>query len=163
MKTLILYGTQYGYTADCAGQLTNLLEGETTLVDLTRQSTPDLAGYDAVIIGGSIYMGKIQERVSGYCAAHAGELLQKRLGLFLCCGMPENLQQSLEASFPEALREKAAAIGCFGGELRTGRMKPVHRLIAKMMEKATAKDGIKPPEANPQAVKDFARAMAVAL
>lgn len=159
MKTLILYGTQYGYTADCAKQLADLLEGETMRVDLTRQSAPDLAGYEAVIVGGSVFMGKVQEQVSGYCAAHAEELSQKRLGLFLCCGLPENLQQVLETSFPATLREKAKAVGCFGGELRTSRMKPAHKLITKMMERAAAKNGGEPPKADPQAVKDFAQAM----
>lgn len=159
MKTLILYGTQYGYTADCAKQLADLLDGETILIDLTRQEPPSLEGYDKVIVGGSIYMGKVQEQVSGYCASHAGELLQKRLGLFLCCGLPENLPQTLEISFPAELRKSAKAVGCFGGELRTNRMKPVHKLISKVMEKANAKNGGALPTADPQAVKDFAQAM----
>lgn len=163
MKTLILYGTQYGYTADCAKQLADLLEGETALIDLTRQGAPSLEGYDTVIVGGSIYMGKVQEQVSGYCAAHTGELLQKRLGLFLCCGLPENLSQTLANSFPEELRKTAKAIGCFGGELRKSRMKPMHKFISSVMEKANAKNGGTLPKADPQAVKNFAQALNAAV
>jgi len=67
----------------------------------------------------------------------------------------------MAASFPEPLRKHAKVAGCFGGELRTNRMKPMHKFIANMMQKAGAKDGVKPPEANPQAIADFARAMNV--
>jgi len=159
MNTLIVYATQYGFTADCAANLKQQLSGEVTLVDLTKQNAPNLANYDAVAVGGSIYMGKVQAQVSAFCAAHESELMQKPLGLFLCCGLPQNLEQTMAASFPESLRKHAKAAGCFGGELRTNRMKPMHKFIANMMQKAGAKDGVKPPEANPQAIADFARAM----
>ena len=159
MKTLVLYATQYGYAADCAAQLKAELAGDVTLVDLGKQSAPELQSYDAVIVGGSIYMGRVQAKVSAFCAAHEGELLQKTLGLYLCCGLPQNLEQCLETSFPAKLRARAKAVGCFGGELRTARMKPMHKLIANVMQKAGGKSGIEPPKANPQAVLDFAAAM----
>ena len=159
MNTLIVYATQYGFTADCAASLKQQLDGEVTLIDLAKQTMPNLTGYDAVAVGGSIYMGKVQAQVSAFCSEHESELLQKPLGLFLCCGLPQNLEQIMAASFPETLRKHAKASGCFGGELRTNRMKPMHKFIANMMQKAGAKDGIKPPEANPQAIADFARAM----
>jgi hypothetical protein len=38
-------------------------------------------------------------------------------------------------------------------------MKPMHKFIAGMMQKAGAKDGVEPPKANPQAIADFAAAM----
>ncbi|HWQ99004.1 MAG TPA: flavodoxin domain-containing protein [Clostridia bacterium] len=159
MNTLVLYGTQYGYTAECAAKLKAELSGDVTLVDVSAQGTPNLAAFDAVIVGGSIYMGRVQTKVSEFCAAHEGELLQKPLGLFLCCGLPQNLSESMANSFPEVLRKHAKTTGCFGGELRTSRMKPMHKLIAGMMQKAGGKSGIEPPKANPQAVIDFAAAM----
>jgi len=161
MNTLIIYATQYGFTADCAANLKQQFNGEATLVDLAKQIVPSLAGYDAVIVGGSIYMGKVQPSVTAFCAEHESELLQKTVGLFLCCGLPKQLEQSMAASFPEMLRKHAKAAGCFGGELRMNRMKPMHKFIAGMMQKAGAKDGIEPPKANPQAIADFARAMNV--
>lgn len=159
MKTLLLYASQYGYAADCAATLKKELTGDVTLVDLGKQQAPDLGGFDAVIVGGSIYMGRVQAQVSQYCAAHEAELTKKVLGLFLCCGLPQNLDESLAASFPPALRENAKTVGCFGGELRTARMKPMHKLIAGMMQKAGGKSGIEPPKANPQAIIEFAHMM----
>ena len=159
MKTVIVYATQYGFTADCAAKLREQLSGETMMIDLTKQAAPNPADFDAVIVGGSIYMGKVQSSVTDFCADYEGELLQKPLGLFLCCGLPKQMEQSMVASFPKSLIPYAKAIGCFGGELRTSRMKPMHKLIANMMQKAGAKDGIEPPKANPQAITDFAAAM----
>ena len=159
MNALVLYGTQYGYTAECAAKLNAALSGDVTLVDLSKGTAPELGGFDTVIVGGSIYMGRVQAKVSEFCAAHEAELLQKPLGLFLCCGLPQNLQESMTNSFPEAVRKHAKAVGCFGGELRTARMKPMHKLIAGMMQKAGGKSGIEPPKPNPQAVLDFAAAM----
>lgn len=159
MNTLVLYGTQYGYAAECAAKLKTELSGDVMLLDLNKQYAPDLKNFDTVIVGGSIYMSHIQAKVSEFCAAHEGELLRKTLGLFLCCGLPQNLQESLAASFPESMIKHAKAIGCFGGELRTARMKLAHKLIAKMMQKAGGKNGIEPPQADPQAVLDFAGAM----
>ena len=159
MNTLIVYATQYGFTADCAAKLREQLSGETTMIDLTKQAAPNLADYDAVAVGGSIYMGKVQAQVSAFCAAHESELVQKPLGLFLCCGLPKQITQSMAASFPASLIQHAKTTGCFGGELRTSRMKPMHKLIAGMMQKAGAKDGIEPTKANPQAILDFAAAM----
>lgn len=159
MNTLIVYATQYGFTADCAASLKQQLNGEVTLVDLTKQAAPNPADFDAVIVGGSIYMGKVQSSITDFCADYERELLQKTLGLFLCCGLPKQIQQSMAASFPSSLIPHAKATGCFGGELRANRMKPMHKFIAGMMQKAGAKDGVEPPKANPQAIADFAAAM----
>ena len=159
MNTLILFATQYGYTAECAEKLKQAISGDVTLNDIGKERAPELGGFDTVIVGGSIYMGRVQAKVSEFCAAHEGELLQKKIGLFLCCGLPQNLNESLAASFSTQLRAHAKAVGCFGGELRTSRMKPMHKLIANMMQKAGGKSGIEPPRANPQAVLDFAAAM----
>lgn len=159
MNTLIVYASQYGFTADCMARLKEQLSGTVTLVDLTKQAAPNPAGFDVVAVGGSIYMGKVQSQISAFCAEKESELLGKPLGLFLCCGLPKQFEQSMAASFSESLRNHAKAVGCFGGELRTGRMKPMHKFIAGMMQKAGAKDGIEPPKADPEAIAVFAQAM----
>jgi menaquinone-dependent protoporphyrinogen oxidase len=58
MKTLIVYGSTYGYTKDCVEKLTKMLKGEVTAADAEKDSIPNLAGFDTVIAGGSIYMGR---------------------------------------------------------------------------------------------------------
>ena len=159
MNTLIVYASQYGFGEECAKKLCALAVEEATLVDLTREGMPSLNGFDTVIVGGSVYMGKAMRQTIDFCAANESTLLQKKLGLFLCCGLPQNFEQSLAASFSEPLRKHATASGCFGGELRLGKIKPMHKMIANMMQKAGGKSGIEPPKANPEAIVVFASAM----
>ena len=159
MNTLIVYASQYGYGAECANQLHALLPGGATLVDLTKATKVDLNGYDTVIVGGSVYMGKAMRQTIDFCAANESVLQQKKLGLFLCCGLPQNFDQSLAASFSEPLRKHATASGCFGGELRLSKMKPMHKMISNMMQKAGGKSGIEAPKPDPEAISVFACAI----
>ena len=159
MNTLIVYASQYGYGEECAKKLRTLTSDETTLVDLAKEGKPNLNGFDTVIVGGSVYMGKAMRQTIDFCAANKSALLQKKLGLYLCCGLPLNFDQSFAASFSEPLRKHATASGCFGGELRLSKMKPMHKMIASMMQKAGGKSGIEPPKPNFEAIEVFASAM----
>ena len=60
MKVLIAYRSKYGTTAACARELAERIRGGAELVDLGRRCAPDVAAFDVVLIGGSIYGGKIQ-------------------------------------------------------------------------------------------------------
>lgn len=159
MNTLIVYASQYGYGEECAKKLRTFTSDGATLVDLTKEGMPSLNGFDTVIIGGSVYMGKAMRQTIDFCAANESALLQKKLGLYLCCGLPLNFDQSFAASFSEPLRKHATASGCFGGELRLNKMKPMHKMIASMMQKAGGKSGIEPPKPNLEAIEVFASAM----
>ena len=82
MKTLIVYGTKYGCTQKCAELLKERLSGEVCLQN-AKSAQGSLKEYDAVFIGGSVYMGKIRGEVSRFYRRHHKELLKKRLGLYL--------------------------------------------------------------------------------
>jgi menaquinone-dependent protoporphyrinogen oxidase len=59
-RILIAYGTTEGHTARIAQYMAGVIRNhgsEADTVDLSS-STPDLHGYDAVIVGSSIHMGK---------------------------------------------------------------------------------------------------------
>lgn len=159
MKTLIVYGSTYGYARECAQRLAQALGGEVTAADADKERIPDISGFDAVIAGGSVYMGQVQKGVKKFCEDNAAELSGKRLGLFLCCGLPENFEQNAKNIFPEALREKAAAIECFGGELRTEKMKFMHRTISNMMKKTNEKEGKQDPKPMPENITKLAQIM----
>lgn len=81
MRTLIVYGTKYGCTQKCAELLKERLSGKLFLQN-TKSYRSSLKEYDAVFVGGSVYMGKIRGEVSRFCRWHIKELLEKRLGLF---------------------------------------------------------------------------------
>jgi len=147
MKTMILFGSTYGYTKECATKLANDLEGEVCLVDIGKDTIPELDDYDTILIGGSIYMGQIQKKIKEYCISNEASLKNKNLGFFISCGTPNNFDDNIINAFPEPLLKNALSIENFGGELRTDKMKLAHKLITNLMKKATAKENN--PETKP--------------
>jgi menaquinone-dependent protoporphyrinogen oxidase len=141
MKTIIIYATKYGYSEDCVKELKDKLQGDVLTVNILNEKISSLDAFDNVIIGGSIYMGQINKKLRTFCENNMSSILGKRVALFLCCGLPENFEQNLTNAFPSELREKAVSCECFGGELRTDKMKGPDRIISSMMKKVAADQG----------------------
>jgi menaquinone-dependent protoporphyrinogen oxidase len=77
MRVLIPYGTSEGQTARIAEYLADVLRDqghEAFPVDIKRSGTPDPAGYDAVIVGASVRMGKHQSCVRDFVRKHCAAL-----------------------------------------------------------------------------------------
>jgi len=132
MKTLIAYATTHGCTEKTSGELKKHLDGKTVMVNLRKESQPDLSLYERVIIGGSIHAGQIQKRVKEFCAKNLVELQKKELGLFICC-MEEGdvARKQLLESYPAELIQNAKATAFFGGEFDFERMNFVQKMIVK--------------------------------
>ena len=131
MSTLIVYATKYGFTKTCAESLAKKLGENVDIYDL-NSNLPDLKKYDKVIIGGSIYAGKIRKTVMRFCTDNLNTLKEKKLGLFIC-GMAkeEDAQKQLESSFPQDLLAVCAAKGFFGGECNYEKMNFLEKFIMK--------------------------------
>ncbi|HWQ51682.1 MAG TPA: flavodoxin domain-containing protein [Terriglobales bacterium] len=131
MKTLIAYASKYGFTKTCAGLLAQKLPGKVDLCDLDGAG-PNLAEYDTVIIGGSIYAGQIRKPVKQFCAKNDELLQKKRLGLFIC-GLAEgaDAEKELEASFPKELLDAAVAKESFGGACDFEKMNFMEKTVLK--------------------------------
>lgn len=159
MKTLIIYSTTYGFTKECVDKLAKQLDGDVKSVNALTEQVPSIKDYDKVIIGGSIYMGQIHKKLKEFLDVNSEEISSKRLGLFICCGLMDNIEVNMKSAFPEKLLKSAAAKECFGGELRIDKMKFMHRMLTNMMTKATEKEGKEQPKAIPDNMARFAQAM----
>lgn len=135
MKTLIVFATKHGCAEKCAARLGGHLGGEVTAVDLRESGPIGLEDYDAVVVGGSIYAGKIQRQVKAFCEKNLEALKTKRLGLFICCMEEAKAQEEFAAAFPEELIKSAAAKGIFGGEITLEKMGAIERFIIKKVGK----------------------------
>ncbi len=156
MKTLIVYMTHHGTTKKVVDHLLSLLgEGETTVVNLNEVSDPDLSPYACVIVGGSIHVGQIQGKVKRFCEFHKDQLLQKRLGLFLCFMNKELAQQEFENAYSAELRTHATAHGLFGGELLFEKMNFLERFMTRMI----AKENKSRSAIDYEAIEKFAKTM----
>lgn len=141
MKTIIIYATKYGCTEKCAGFLKEKLSGEVDLHNLQGKKDVNLSQYERVILGGSIYMGKIRRSMTEFCQNNLNQLASKKIGLFICCADTKAPLEELKSNYPAALVDKAAVIDTFGGEVVLKRLSFIDRGIYKMGSKMTAEKG----------------------
>ncbi|WP_042355926.1 flavodoxin domain-containing protein [Bacillus rubiinfantis] len=136
MKTLIVYCSSHGTTEKAVGLLSENIAGDVLAVDLKRDKIFfNLQEYDAVIIGGSIHAGEIQRRIKQFMRKHLEELLDKDVGLFLCCMRDGEIAiEQFNHSFPLELRKNAVALGLFGGEFLVSKMNFFERQVVKKVD-----------------------------
>jgi menaquinone-dependent protoporphyrinogen IX oxidase len=84
MKGIIIYQGKYGATKQYAQWLAEATGLNTRRADAT--SGPDLAGYELIVIGSSVYVGKLQ--VSNWVKKNREYLYGKKLFLFQVAGTP---------------------------------------------------------------------------
>lgn len=94
MNTIIIYSSKYGSTEDCAKSLKSGLSGSVTLADInkTNPETIKLENFDTIILGSSIYVGKISKKMRTFCNEKNDMLSRKRMGIFLCCAFPAEIE-----------------------------------------------------------------------
>ncbi len=154
MKTLIAYASKYGCTEKCAKLLEKELNGDVTLLNLKKNSSANLDVYDNIIIGGSIYISKIQKEVTEFCKNNLNQLSEKNIGLFIC-GMQEKevIATEIDSNYPPELLEKAVVKEWFGGEFTFEKMNFLEKTIIKKVSKTTTSKS----EINEDTIRHFAQ------
>jgi len=148
MRTLIAYRTKYGTAAACARTLAEKIGGDTDLADLADARDVSLREYDVVIIGGSIYAGKLQRKVVSFCEKNRRILLQRPVGIFLCCLYEgEEALMQLQSAFPDWLLAHAFARALPGGEVHYDRLTFLDRLLVRSLPHRTGDFSRMRPEA----------------
>ena len=136
MKTLIIYASKYGCTADCADYLKTKLSGDVVLVDVNKAAGKiDLEQFGTIIIGGSVYIGKVSKKLRKFCEDNLNVLTKKKTGIFLCCALSEQANETLTGNFPSELLKNAVSVKVFGSEARLGKMTFLDKLIIKTVTK----------------------------
>ena len=161
MRTLIVFASKTGTSAECASQLAQKLDGEVSLCQLGQDRLPALDTFDRIVVGGSIRIGKIHKKVTSFVSQNKEILLKKTLGLFICCMADgDTAEQYLKSSFSEELFEHAKAKGLFGGCYKFSRMGWLNRKMIQMIEKQQAGREISISEdidkTKPDAIEKFA-------
>lgn len=134
MKVLIVYGTKYGCTKKCAEILKSYLPGEVTVIS-AKAAPASLKSYDVVFIGGSVYMGKMRKEVIRFCSQNKIELMNKRLGIFVCCYTPNGTEGFIETLFPKEILSHASYVTCVGGEMNYEKMNVIYRKMFQALNK----------------------------
>lgn len=137
VKIAVVFSTKHGTTEKVAQHIATLLGGDVTLISLEEARMPDLAAFDSVVIGGSIYAGKIRRKVASFCSKNLGVLLQKRVALFACGMNYKEYDAELHNAFPDQLRKHAVWSGVVGGEFYIDRMNFFERFLIRKISGVT--------------------------
>lgn len=143
MKNLIVYASKHGAAAECARRLSLVLEGETEVVDLNGKTGADPSPYDRIVVGSSVYAGRIRKNAGSFCRKYESVLLQKPLGIFFSSMSQDgkDIKAYLGAGFSPELIKHLSAYGSFGGAFYFSRMNFAERALVKTMVKAMGKRG----------------------
>jgi menaquinone-dependent protoporphyrinogen oxidase len=122
-KILIAYGTTEGQTARIADHIADVIQKrgiEAQALDLKRSTHVPLDDYDAVIVGGSIHMGKHQNDVADFVSTNRSALERLRSAFFSVSlaahGDLENAEAYV-ANFEQQTGWHPTKVGLFGGAL----------------------------------------------
>jgi menaquinone-dependent protoporphyrinogen oxidase len=157
MKALILFATRYGTTQRCAELLGASLRNmghEIDIIDLKKIRSIELGPYDAVAVGGSFLMFRMNPLVKRFIDKNLAKLLKMKTGIFMC-GADEDWEKEIKKGFPEKLLEKASAKGYFGYEMLWEKMSPMFR--AMMQKGLGTKERVS--RINRQNIEKFAKDM----
>jgi len=135
MSIAIVYGTKYGCAEKCAKALADKFDEKADFYNLNEGQIPELVKYDKVVVGGSIYIGKIQKEITDFCKNNLTVLKSKKVGLFICGMQETNQDEEIRASFPEELLKSAITKEFFGGEFVFSKMNMMERFIVKKITK----------------------------
>lgn len=140
-KNLIVYSTQYGCAAEVANKIAEQLEGETTVLNAKTDKMKNISEYDRIILGGSLYAGKVQKELKDFTAANKKALMEKPLGIYICgIGLTDTgIANSFEFSFEQDIREHAKIMDMVGGKLDFSKMSFMDKFIINTVTKKMLK------------------------
>ncbi len=149
MKILIVYASRNGTVRTCVERLANGLSGKDVTVCDLAVSTPAPEEYDIVIAGTSVRFERLLRPMRDFLKEHEAILREKKLYLFLCCGLPHESEYYLEKLFPRTLRESACEVVYFGGSLRLDGLPFFDKLIVRSIRSSIAESEIEDGEYTP--------------
>jgi len=157
MKVLIVYATRYGATAGTSEEIAKILreEGfEVRVVNAKEEKINDISGYELVVVGSGIQMGKWTSEAEGFLSKFSKDLEQKKLALFVSSmktvSEREGKTDDVTASRKTVLEDKVAeynlhpvALGFFGGVINYNKMNFLFRRTMGFLKPQLEKDGFK--------------------
>ena len=122
-RVLIPYGTTEGLTAKISEFVADVIRGygyEADALDIKGSMAPKPDGYDAVIVGASIHMGKHENYVLDFVRENRDALERLPSAFFSVSMAAHDNPEEAEGYIEEFVREtgwRPARVGLFGGAL----------------------------------------------
>jgi menaquinone-dependent protoporphyrinogen oxidase len=139
VKVLIAYATKYGTTEHIAARLRDALSASVDLANLKDSPDPPVTEYDLILVGGSIYAGRIRPQVTKFCERYQDALLARKVGVFISCLYDEQEGGAqIGENFPGWLLAHAFGRYNLGGAVHFSSLRLVDRLIMKKIAKVSS-------------------------
>jgi len=136
MNTAILYTTKHGTAAKCAGILKDKASEDIGIVNLMEKKDFSIEPFDRIILGASVYVGKIQPVMTSFCRNYEELLLKKEIGLFICSGDHGETGRGYLKLFGESLYNHAISKKLFGDEVYWDRLNFIEKLAMRIIKKS---------------------------
>ncbi|MBN2504855.1 MAG: flavodoxin domain-containing protein [Bacilli bacterium] len=133
MKTLLLYASKTGSTRHCAELIGDNMENiDFDVLSVKEIRKVDLSNYEQLIIGSSLYMGRINKKLKKYLQAKKEELLEKKLHFFVC-GLAQGQEgvELFQKEIPTELFANAVQVRQLGSEIHLDKLNFLYRAIMK--------------------------------
>jgi menaquinone-dependent protoporphyrinogen IX oxidase len=164
MKGMIIYKGKYGATRQYAIWLSTALE--LPIAQAGSETVEQLADADYVIMGASVYMGKLQ--MKRWMKENLTFLSTKKLYLFVVSGTPldkvDRLQEYINNNVPEELRSRVECF-FFPGKLEFNKLSLKDKLLLKIgawLSRGSEKDKVQLADYNKVNRLNIARLVEVA-
>ena len=137
MSIGIIYAGKHISTKKYVEELARKLGENVKLFDLTKSKDISLNELDTVILGGSIYAGRIRKDLSKFVEANKKKLLNKKIHLFVCGAekSKEGQEKEIITSFPEDIIKAAKSKAFFPGDFIFSELNFFEKMIAKKVAK----------------------------
>ena len=125
-KTLIVYQTKSGVTAESARKIADVLRSkfqlEVDLVDLKEEKTPDLSQYKNIVVGGGVRAGRVYGKALEFLE---NDLAGKNVAFYVSstwAGTPGSYENAkvkfVENTLAKYPKINAVSAEAFGGRIR---------------------------------------------
>ncbi len=136
MKTAIVFSSKYGTTQKCAEFINEELNEKAEIINLDKQECQHLGNYEVILIGGSVYAGKVKEEVRKFVEDNKEILSNKKVGFFLCCKEGgDKIEEYMNTNFPNSIVQKAFVKEHLGHEINLERMNFLEKVLLKTVFK----------------------------
>ena len=133
MKTLIVYGTNYGTAEKVAKTIKDKISDQVEMVNIKKDSVPNLSEFNKVVIGSGVKIGMIKKELKSWMNNNCDEIIRKKVFLFLCASSTktEEIEKIWSANYPEKILNSAIKKSSVGGVLDLNKMGFFDKLIIK--------------------------------
>jgi menaquinone-dependent protoporphyrinogen oxidase len=139
-RVLVTHGSKRGGTAELAEMIAEVLREHGLTVDcLPAAGMPEVSPYDAVIVGGALYMTRWHRAARRFVRRNAAALQQRKVWMFSTGPLDDSASHELRPV--RGVAELMAKVGARGHVTFGGRLAPdAHGFIASKMARTHAGD-----------------------